>query len=411
MFFFPLRTDRPLRGTPWANYALILLNVVVFALQKLSGQFQAGGGPDWLRALNLSSYSLNPGEPHLVHFITYAFLHGSWWHLISNMVFLYIMGNNVSDKLGQIGYVAFYLGGAVMGGVAYVLLSTPMAAGVYAPVVGASGAVAAVSGAFLVLFPRTNVTCVYFLFVLIGAFEIPALMLVPMFFATDVVMSLMGSSEVAHTAHIGGTLFGVGVSLAMAGAKLLPRDQWDLWALLQRWNRRRQYRTMVASGWNPYASFPPAMQSAGGGSRGSRGEVEELEDPRQRQVAELRAQVSEAMAHRNLSGAADLYLQLRAMDPNQVLSRNAQLDIANQLAELSRYTEAAEAYELFLKHYPAAEQHAHVELLTGLLYSRYLDDPARARAKLEHALPRLSSTKEIELAQSELTRLSTGVQL
>jgi tetratricopeptide (TPR) repeat protein len=208
----------------------------------------------------------------------------------------------------------------------------------------------------------------------------------------------------------------VTVSLAMAGARLLPRDQWDLWALLQRWHKRRQYRAQVAGGWNPYATVPPSV--SGGASKGGfllsgkrHNDDEEETDPRRRQVMELRAQVSEAMAHRNLASAAELYLQLRATDPTQVLSRNAQLDIANQLAELSRYADAAEAYELFLRTYPNSEQHAHVELLTGLLYSRYLEDPVRARAKLEHALPRLTAAKEIELARSELARLPAGVRL
>jgi outer membrane protein assembly factor BamD (BamD/ComL family) len=87
------------------------------------------------------------------------------------------------------------------------------------------------------------------------------------------------------------------------------------------------------------------------------------------------------------------------------LSRNAQLDIANQLAEMGKFPEAAEAYELFLRHYPDSDQHPHIELLAGLLYARYLNDPVKAAARIEHAMPRLTSARDVELAKAELARL------
>jgi outer membrane protein assembly factor BamD (BamD/ComL family) len=89
-------------------------------------------------------------------------------------------------------------------------------------------------------------------------------------------------------------------------------------------------------------------------------------------VAELRARVSEAVAGHDLPTAARGYLELKALDPAQVLSRQAQLDVANQFAQEQRFGEAAEAYETFLRHYPKYEQTEQVELMLGIVLNRFL---------------------------------------
>src|SRR3954471_14236661 len=110
---FPWRTDSPLHSTPWMNWLLILLNALVFAIEKINPNIDA-------------RYVLSPRSPELFAYFTYAFLHANAGHLIGNMLFLYIFGNNVSDKMGSLGYLGFYLAGAVFAGVGYVLLqATP----------------------------------------------------------------------------------------------------------------------------------------------------------------------------------------------------------------------------------------------------------------------------------------------
>src|SRR5215208_4723223 len=123
---FPIRTDSPLRGTPYMNWAIIAANVVMFAVQ------QSVPGID-------DRFALYAHDPWWPAFVTYAFLHSGVGHILSNMLFLYIFGNNVNDKMGHLAYLAFYLAGAVFGGVGYVTLSHSQGY-----VVGASGAVAAV---------------------------------------------------------------------------------------------------------------------------------------------------------------------------------------------------------------------------------------------------------------------------
>src|SRR5207249_2944787 len=122
--------------------------------------------------------------------------------------------------------------GAVFAGIGYVLFEPGR-------VLGASGAVAAVTGAYLVLLPRSNITIVYF-FIFIGSIEIASLWFIAFFFAQDVFYQAMSrvpgmEASVAHMAHIAGSIFGAGVSFALLMAHLLPRDQFDVLALAQRW--------------------------------------------------------------------------------------------------------------------------------------------------------------------------------
>jgi membrane associated rhomboid family serine protease len=369
----PLRTDSPLRSTPWMNWTLIAANVVMFLVQRMV--WPQDQGQPW---------ALKPHEPELLHYFSYQFLHGDALHLAGNMLFLWIFGNNVNDRMGQSGYLAFYLAGGVFAGIGHVL-SSP------APVIGASGAVAAVTGAYLVLLPRSHITVFYFWF-LIGMIEVPSVLFILMHFIWDFVLgfSAMGGN-VAHLAHVSGSVFGFAVSFALLTVRLLPRDQFDLFALFQRWNRRRQYQDMVRRGYDPFGMTPPTTRSA--------------PDPKLDRIQDLRAQISEALAHHKVEEAAKFYLELRAIDPQQVLSRQNQLDVANQLLAQEIHAAAADAYEGFIRFYPKYDQIEQVQLMLGLLYARYLNRPDRARDHLSAALQRLSNPREIELAREELAKV------
>jgi membrane associated rhomboid family serine protease len=368
---FPIRTDVPLRSTPWMNWLLILLNVLMFIVQSTEP------GAVWTRTLHL-----DPRNAQLYQYFTYAFLHGSAMHLAGNMLFLYIFGNNINDRMGHLGYLAFYLAGGVLAGAAHVLVEMT-------PVIGASGAVSAVTGAFLILFPRARITIVYFI-ILIGVVEIASLWFIGAFFLLDVFSQIRGGGGVAHMAHIGGAVFGAGVCLSMLKLQLLPRNQWDVLALVDRWNRRRQYRGIVASGYDPFAYATR----------------KNAPDPRQDRIIELRAGISESLAHSNLPEAVKGFMEMRAIDPNQVLSRQTQLDLANYLYEQDLHAAAADAYEGYLRVYPKADQVTHVALILGLLYSRYLNRPDRAETYLKQVIERLHDGKEVELARAELAKLT-----
>jgi tetratricopeptide (TPR) repeat protein len=241
-------------------------------------------------------------------------------------------------------------------------------------------------------------------FFYLGLVEIPGMYFVLFFFAQDLILGLMGLERsggggVAYMAHVAGTIYGMAVSLSLLRLGLLPRDQFDVLALIDRWNRRRQYRDIVSGGYNPFdyakgstkvsANVPPSPESA--------------------RVSELRAEIANAIAAQNMETAVKQYLQLKQLDPAQVLPRQAQLDIATQLASQQMYTEAAEAYEMFIKTYPKFEQIEQVELMLGIIYARYLQQGPKAREFLVRALAKLHGQREIDMAKSELTKIEMGL--
>jgi outer membrane protein assembly factor BamD (BamD/ComL family) len=103
-----------------------------------------------------------------------------------------------------------------------------------------------------------------------------------------------------------------------------------------------------------------------------------------------------------------VYLQLRSVDPEQVLARQAQLDVASQLASQQLYPQAAEAYELFLRHYKGYEQIEQIELMLGLIYARYLRKYDRAKEYLIRAMAKLTGDRELSLAREELKRIDSA---
>ena len=372
----PLRTDSRLRATPWMNWGIIAVNIAAFLVQR-----RFPYPMQWLK--------LDPRDPSLLTFFTYTLLHQNFLHLASNMLFLYIFGNNVNDKMGGIGYLGFYLAGAVFSGVGYAATSTQ-------PVIGASGAVSAVTGAYMVLFPRANVTLLYY-FLYVGVIEIPSLWVIGFYFLKDLFLNFSEApTGVAHMAHLSGTVFGFVVTFALLYFHLLPRDHFDVVALVKQWNRRRQFRDLTAKGYDPFAyaaKAPPEKR------------LPQPSDPQQEQIRDLRGRIGDAVAQHDLIKASELYLRLREIDPDQVLARQAQLDVANQLASQQLYRDAADAYELFLRHYKNFEQVEQVELMLGLIYARYLERYDRAREYLLRAMARLHGDRELSLARAELQRI------
>lgn len=385
----PIRTDSPLRARPWMNWALIAVTFFIGVAEAYSNQFRS---PTWVNHLQLSGR-----VPVLWTFITHAFIHVGWLHLMANLLALYVFGNNVNDRLGPLGYLAFYLSGAIFAGVGFVVTDSNGL-----QLFGASGAVMAVMGAYLALYPRSNITILSLLF-LVGTFEVPSMYLIIIFFILDLLGKLSDPVAVAHTAHITGLLFGFFIGMGLLGVRLLPRNPFDFLALVQRWHRRRQYKMLVRQGFNPFGYVARPAQARTVNRPQSHAETEV--DPNLQRIRDLRAEINEAIAHHNLPHAAILFLDLRALDPRQVLARQSQLDIANQLASQQFFAQAADAYEQFLRHYPNFEQLEQVQLMLGLICSRYLAQYGRAKELLVAATQRLHGERELSMARIELDRI------
>ena len=386
----PVRTSISPRKTPYANYALIIINTLIFFATYHPHYAQMGGFVvrhtlrHWAEP-----FMLTPAQPHVWQFVSYAFLHGGLAHIIGNMFFLYLFGNNVNDRLGTGWYICFYLAGAVLSGIGHTLVNSN-------PVLGASGAVAAVTGAYLVLFPKTIVTVVYW-FIFIGTMDVPALYFIAfkLIFIDNVIARY--TPNVAYDAHLAGYACGIAAALAMLATGLASADGSDLWSMLRQWNRRRRYRDLVSAGYDPFQGRARRRVTA---REVSQGPAEETEP-----IFKLRQEITARIAQKNLAEAADAYQRLLELDAGHVLPRQHQLDVANQLASEGKNAQAAAAYEKFLAHYGGYEHAGQVELMLGILYARYLQKPEAAARHLRAALAKLSDQDQIRMCRGELEKL------
>ncbi|MCC6682000.1 MAG: rhomboid family intramembrane serine protease [Phycisphaeraceae bacterium] len=383
--FFPTRTDRRINRTPWVNYALIAANVLLFLFTE--------------RLVNANDYRitqfyLSGDRPQFLQFLTYQFLHGGKMHILFNMLFLYVFGNAVEDRLGRLGYLLFYLAGGVISGLGHCLVSA-------APVLGASGSIAAVTGAYLALFPMTNVTIVYWFF-FIGSFEVSSMLLILFQVAQNLLFQVTGAGEnVAYMAHLAGYVTGFAVGMGLLFSRLIPREPYDMLSMIAHRRRRAQFQRLTQQGYHPWDSAPAPGRI--GGAPATNDKNSKLET-RNSKLLDARDQIAASIDHHDLPAAARLYGQLLEQHGDQVLSQQQQLDVANQLMSEGRYDTAAAAYELFLKTYPRYSELQHVQLILGLIHGRYLDSPKRARELLEAALPKLSADDQ-QLAKSVLDEL------
>jgi membrane associated rhomboid family serine protease len=391
---FPYRTNIRPYHTPYMNYALILLNVLVFVLTYGPVTGRSGATSFGLRPW-AEHFMLLPSAPYLWQFVTYAFLHAGLLHIGGNMFFLYLFGDNVNDKLGHINYLCFYLAGAILSGFGHILIT-----GGASPILGASGAVAAVTGAYLVLFPKSLVTVVYWWFI-IGTFDVPAIYFIGLkaILLDNVIAreTAQTSVRIAYEAHLSGYGFGIVSMFLLLAVKVVPASHFDLWSLARQWNRRRQYRDVVQSGYDP---FTGTVQPGHGPAR-----KVPLDKHTQERVMALRTEISALVSTGNLAGAADKYLQLMQIDSLQVLPRQYLLDIANQLMASGRHAESASAYERFLVHYANYEYKEQVELILGILYARYLSNPELAIKHLETAKVGMLDQGQLKMCEAELARL------
>jgi membrane associated rhomboid family serine protease len=211
----PIRDDQPRFSTPYMTYGLIGLNLLIYffesALDPESFKtflFQFGMIPSHVTALLSGSSRLSPVAVFLPAF-TSMFLHGSWMHVIGNMWFLWIFGDNIEDYLGHFSYLVFYILSGVAAAFAQVVLNPASRV----PTVGASGAIAGVLGAYFVLYPRARVLT-WFLFFF---FYVPAWVMLGYWFvvqflsgaASAVTYAGENSGGVAFWAHVGGFIAGI----------------------------------------------------------------------------------------------------------------------------------------------------------------------------------------------------------
>ena len=208
---FPIHDDTErIHGRPYVNYSLIAINVIVFVWEVIvTGYFsdQQAVAEIFTNYGAIPIFILN-GD--LLSILTSMFLHGGIAHLIGNMVFLFVFGDNIEDRFGHIKYLLIYI---IWGAAAAIIHSffAVSAGGGMVPAVGASGAISGVMGAYLVMFPRAKIFTVIVAF-FITTVRIPALAYIPFWFILQVIFGLIDPfGGVAYVAHIGGFVAGVGI--------------------------------------------------------------------------------------------------------------------------------------------------------------------------------------------------------
>lgn len=304
--------------------------------------------------------------------VTYQFLHGGWFHLISNLIFLTAFGVVVESRLGHIGFLLLYLAGGAFAGLTQVWIGHLM--GRDSLVIGASGSASALMGAAYALYPRANVRGIA-----IPQFvraQVSLQWMMAFAIALDVVRTILdwsrfGSSGIATLAHLGGLAFGFAIGIGLLATGILRRDDIDALFMFKQWRRRREMRAaMLEAGVGPNGQVAARVRADGANA--------ETEAQRT-----LRNTIAAAHRERDYVLAAQLYLELLRALPEAALPAAIQLDVANQLASEGKNTQAAAAYARFLERFRSHVAADDVRVMLAAIQVRRLGDKPAARATLD----------------------------
>ena len=255
---FPLKDNIPTRRFPVVTVALIVINVLMFFLFQKARISLGGAGVDEANVVQYGAipYEVtHPGDqcvpveanaancgdagalesqtgldlpPTILTAFTSMFMHGGLLHIIGNMLFLWIFGNNVEDSMGRVKFILFYL----LGGIAALLAQTAVDPDSAVPTIGASGAVAGVLGGYALLYPRARVVTLVFIIFFVTLLELPALLVLGLWFllqifygSAELAQPVAGGGGVAYFAHIGGFVFGLLLIKLFADRK---RDDYEI---------------------------------------------------------------------------------------------------------------------------------------------------------------------------------------
>jgi membrane associated rhomboid family serine protease len=218
LLILPIGDYNPTRRIPLVNYLLLAANLFIFFYLYFIryecypqtvyryGVIPLAFHAEPLRAVANDGYRL----------FTSLFLHGSLAHLLGNMLFLYIAGDNVEDRVGHLRYLLFYLAAGVIANVVHIVFANPVAWEL--PTIGASGAIAGLMGAYMVWFPRRRIQFWYLFFFMIGTFTVPAGLAFGLWFLQQLYYGRIemagGMTGVAYWAHVGGFAFGAVAALS-----------------------------------------------------------------------------------------------------------------------------------------------------------------------------------------------------
>lgn len=363
--FLPIGDDNPNERTPFVHYAILGVNALVFLYMLTLSR--ADGFAFVMR------WGLIPADFRMLNLFTSLYVHAGILHLAGNMLFLWIVGDNVEDRLGHVGYFIFYHAAGAAASLAHVAFVP----GSELPLVGASGAISAIMGAYAVFFPNARIKIWYWVFLFfMNVVYVSAKWAVGLWFLLQLLLFAMGGgSGVSYDAHIGGLVFGVGVAFALKKLVLKPHDP---------------VRRIVT----------PAGVMSTGGSFAETGVADDLghglssADAIERALDAGRADVAFRMFGR-VTGAPT----------SEPLPEEALADLGNALITSSAYGNAARVYEELLQRYPDGEYSAEAAFRLGTIQSRVFEDYLHARDHLVYAHRAHEDANRRAQALDELRRI------
>lgn len=355
----PLGVDRYSRHSPNVTIGLVVANILIFLVVSL------GLGQDSPWAATLMDWGVfHPGitttATHPWTLLTYAFLHdpNSLGHVGFNMLFLWVFGRAVEDRLGSWWFLTFYLCGCVAAALGQWVVAS-------APMIGASGAIAAMTGAFAALCPRARVRVFFFLSII----EVPGLILVIIFVVLDFIgqigSKLSGGGGIAYSAHLAGYAFGIATMVALLAMRILPRTEFDLFFLFKQAQRRRAMAAATRQADSPWMKDAARMASD-----------KQTSAPSTPSEQPVRRTMSDADVRRELLDASARWTR-------------------------GEFAGAANAWERFAKRSPSHPDADGALLLAAVTCARKLNDAARARELARRLLDRIPPASVQTLAQAQ----------
>ena len=372
----PIGDDNPKEITPYVHYGIMAVNVVVFFYSLSLG---------WRVEDFYKAWGLVPASFSGVKLFTSMYLHGDIWHLFGNMLFLWIVGDNVEDRLGHVGYFVFYHLAGVAACLAHVAFSpnSPL------PLIGASGAISGMMGAYAVFFPNAKIKIWYWLFFFFtNVVYVSAKWAVGLWFAEQILLrTVLGPTGVAYDAHIGGIVFGVAAAFFLRKVILKKPD-----------------------------TVSRVFGTARSGARW--GQVEEVPwtEPAPVAAVELETELDPNTAIARGLRAGDLQLAYRYFTRAAGAADRARLDetvlleLGQALVMVGGYGHAARVYEVMLETHAESPDAAEAAFRLGTILSRAFADYDRARPWLTKALETHDNVQRRRQALDEIKRIDAHLR-
>jgi len=390
----PIGDETPTTRTPVVTWALLLVNVAVFALL-------ASRGADSFNAA-LDEWGFKPADFSVAALFTSLFLHAGVFHLVGNMLYLWIFGDNVEDVLGHAGFIAYYLGTGIAASLAHTAFNPSSTT----PTVGASGAIAGILGAYVVLFPSSRIKVIWWWYWYVRFFKIGAGWFLGFYFLFQFVMAMLaeetGGGGVAYWAHIGGFVAGLAATLILISLRVVKHPG-SLAAGAGEPER-------AGGGMVDGIEFEPGASLARAGE--GRVSVPRVVDSVKLPADPARRidDILEAVSSGKLGEAVNLARvelripRKRAADPWQ-LAR-----VADRFYRKGSHPMALHVYQEVLKRLdPADTRIPEIEFRAGIIASRHVRDGAEARRLLADAARRHDDPKKRSAAQEELARVEENL--